>query len=234
METYKLGNKINCVVRAYAPTTIGDTVLEYANEPFTVLKGVSARINFTDNDREAASAYSRILNYNVDMVDSVEISDVELTNKIMDLIFIKSSTKLINKVENYDSDENNLIFINCSAPEIKDVFIYDNGGALEAHYDSLNIAEALQVKKADSNYLIIYGYDSQVAYDLDRFNNIYLTLDMEVIGNVNDETSKMWLHFDKCGLTVDKNIYFSQKSNTVDLTFKVMIDNSTENYIIVK
>jgi hypothetical protein len=44
----------------------------------------------------------------------------------------------------------------------------------------------------------------------------------------------MWIHIDKCGLEIDNRLYFNQRSNAVDLTFKVIADKDAENYITLK
>ena len=33
MNTYKLGNKVTCIIRAYSSGKIGDMVMDYNNQP---------------------------------------------------------------------------------------------------------------------------------------------------------------------------------------------------------
>lgn len=235
METYKIGNKVTCIVRAHSAGKIGDEVITYDNQPYTILRGTSADLRFKDVSRTARDDINRILSHNMSIVDSITLSNIELTTKIMNLIFPKSKTKLAHVVENQDSDDNKRILLNNTGP-ICQVFVYDNDGALEIEscLGEHNATLALPVKKANSNYLIVYSYEKECAYDLNNLNNIYLTLDLEIEGNTDDSFSKMWIHLDKCGLRVDKNMYFSQNSNAADLIFDIINDATTENYITVK
>ena len=84
------------------------------------------------------------------------------------------------------------------------------------------------------SYLIIYDKENDYAIDLDKTNNIYLTLDLDIIGNINNQTSHLYLHLDKCGLEIDKNMYFEQNSNAIDLIFKIINDSNSHNYLTLK
>ena len=87
METYKLGNKINCIIRAYSTGSIGSTLIEYVNQPYSILKDVGATINFTDSNKNSSQGVRNLLAYNVSEIDSLNISNVLLTDKILNLLF---------------------------------------------------------------------------------------------------------------------------------------------------
>ena len=53
MNTYKLGNKITCIIRAYSSGKIGDMVMDYNNQPYTIVKSVNANLSFVDIDVNA-------------------------------------------------------------------------------------------------------------------------------------------------------------------------------------
>ena len=42
METYKLGNKVNCIFRAYHSGKIGDETIQYDNQPYTIVNDIQA------------------------------------------------------------------------------------------------------------------------------------------------------------------------------------------------
>ena len=117
---------------------------------------------------------------------------------------------------------------------IYQVFIYDVDGNLEQAYGTWDANEPLVLNKANSDYLIAYSYEKEFALSLTKNKNFYLTLDLEIIGNQDDATQHMWIHIDKCGLEIDNRLYFNQRSNAVDLTFKVIADKDAENYITLK
>lgn len=92
------------------------------------------------------------------------------------------------------------------------------------------------MRKETSNYLVFYSYPGK-GYALNRNQNIYLTLDLEVEGNKGDTQNNTdslytyFLHLEKCSLSVDKNLYFTGNVNTVDLNFKIL--HSDEDYITI-
>jgi hypothetical protein len=232
MKTYKLGNKINGIIRSYSAGPLGQMEMEYANQPYTVLKGVSAEISFRDRTKNM-SAVSRVGHYNNRFIDTVKISDVELTDKILNLIFSKSETKLASVVENHTTNENGEVFLNYSG-EIYQVFVYDIDGQLETAYGTFDSNQPLVLKRLNEDYVIAYSYEKSFAVDLNRAPNIYLTLDLEIVGNTDDDTSKMYVHIDKCGLEIDNNLFFTQRANAVDLIFKVIPEDNTENYLALE
>ena len=61
---------------------------------------------------------------------------------------------------------------------------------------------------------------------------MYFTLDLLVTGNKEDNTSNMNIHIEKCALKIDKNMYFNQHSNAVDLIFTVL--DTGKNYIALE
>lgn len=233
MEAYKIGNKVNGIIRSYCAGFLGNTEMQYANQPYTVLKGVSAEISFKNVNREAQHLQQRDLHFNHQVIDTITISDVELTDKILNLIFSKSETKLAHVIENYMTNDNGEVFLNIMDP-IYQVFIYDVDGNLEQAYGTWDANEALVLNKANSDYLIAYSYEKEFALSLTKNKNFYLTLDLEIVGNQDDSTQHMWIHIDKCGLEIDNRLYFNQRSNAVDLTFKVIADKNADNYITLK
>ena len=231
MNTYKLGNKVTGIIRTYAAGKIGDMVMDYDNQPYTIIKSVTANLGFTDIDTTAKSNFTQLA-YNNSKLSQVQISDVTLNDKILNLIFLKSETKLVSKVENYISDDNNLIYLNPITDKLYQVFIYNDKGELEDAHDVYDTEEPIMVSEPNKDYLICYQYEAKTGYSLDRPDNMYFTLDLLITGNKEDNTSNMNVHVEKCVLKIDKNMYFSQRSNTVDLIFTVL--DTGENYIALE
>lgn len=237
METYKLGNEIKCIIRSYTAGPIGNTVALYDNQPYTILKDVSATIRFKDVDSNIGKGARYLLSYNANEIEDIQISNVLLTDKVLNLIFSSSDVKLCTIAENFESDSNGRIFINCPQDVIYQVFVYDENGDLEADssYEMFDLSSGeLTVKNANSAYMVVYSYYGQHVLSLSGGENFYVTLDLELIGNIDDETNHMFIHLDKCGLKADKNLYFNSSVNQVDLTFKVINDGTTDNYIVLK
>lgn len=192
METYKIGNKVTAIIRAYSAGKIGDDLMVYDNQPYTILHGVSADLRFRDVSKTGRDAVQKVLYHNMNVLDSITVSNIELTSKIMNLIFPKSESKLAHVAENYDSDEENRIYLNYSG-QVYQVFVYNQEGELEQDsclgtYDANN---PIVVQNPNSNYLIVYSYEKEVAYNLNNYNNVYLTVDLQITGNTDDEHSIM-------------------------------------------
>ena len=224
MKTYKLGNKVKCIIRSVASGKIGEEEMIYDNQPYTVLQNVSASLRFRDVNSDIRSDW-RELHYNVDNVSEIDIDDVLLTNKILNLIFQKSEVKLCNTCGNFDSDEQGKIYLPIWDQDLYQVFIYNDESELEKAYGTLT-ENVITVEKPNSNYIVFYSFVGSDGYNLNRVNNLYLTLDLEITNNEDNETTTTWLHLDKCALKVDKNLMFNNSMNTIDLSFKVIKTNN--------
>lgn len=224
MNSYKIGNKIKTIISSYTSGKIGSMDAQYDGQPYTILLDSEATFSFSEIDKDAIqSRTNRVLSYNYDTLEEIRINNVPLTDKILSLIFKENTTeKFLRKAENYISDEEGKIFLNIDDSEtIYQVFIYNDNGELESAMDSYNEIE-LTVLKPESSYLICYYRVGEKSYWLNKPNNLYVTLDMEVEGNQDDETTTMWIHVEKCGFRVNKNMYFNNSSNTIDLIFSVI------------
>lgn len=228
MKTYKLGNKIKCIIRSFAPGEIGDQKMIFGNQPYTVLKDVEASLIFSDRTINGKSTFTD-LSYNIDNLQEVSISNVELNDKILNLIFSKNEDKLCSTVINCTA-ENNRIYITAPTTEIYQVFIYDIDGNLEQAYGTLTNME-VKVKR-NEDYLVFFTYVGEKSFKINRSESLYLTLDLILEGNADDEINTSFIHINKCALKVNKNMYFNRSLNAVDLKFIVVDDN--ESYITLE
>ena len=228
MKTYKLGNKIKCIIRSFCAGYIGNQEMQYGNQPYTVLKDVEASLTFAEKNKNAKSIFTELA-YNVDSLQEINISNVELNDKILNLIFSKNEDKLCSTMINCMAEDNK-IYITAPTDKICQVFIYDVDGNLESAYGELNDME-VSVKN-NEDYLVFFSYEGIKSYNLDKQDNFYLTLDLILDGNNNDDLNTSFIHVDKCSLKINKNLYFNKTLNAVDLKF-VVIDNK-ENYITLE
>ena len=228
MKTYKLGNKTKCIIRSFSAGRIGEQEMQYDNQPYTVLKDVEASLTFTDKNISSKSTFVD-LSYNIDNLQEINISNVELNDKILNLIFSKNEDKLCSTMINCVA-ENNKIYITSPTDEIYQVFIYDVDGNLEQAYGALNNME-VEVKR-NEDYLVFFTYVGEKSFKINRSESLYLTLDLILEGNANDEINTSFIHINKCALKVNKNMYFNRSLNAVDLKFIVIDDN--ESYITLE
>lgn len=228
MKTYKLGNKTKCIIRSFSAGRIGEQEMQYDNQPYTVLKDVEASLTFVDKNISSKSTFVD-LSYNIDSLQEINISNVELNDKILNLIFSKNEDKLCSTMINCVA-ENNKIYITSPTDEIYQVFIYDVDGNLEQAYGVLNNME-VEVKR-NEDYLVFFTYVGEKSFKINRSESLYLTLDLILEGNADDEINTSFIHINKCALKVNKNMYFNRLLNAVDLKFVVIDDN--ESYITLE
>ena len=228
MKTYKLGNKIKCIIRSCAAGKIGDQEMEYGNQPYTVLKDVEASFTFAEKNKASKSIFSE-LQFSQDNLHEVTISNVELNDKILNLIFSKNEDKLCSTFENC-SAEDNKIYISAPTSEIYQVFIYNVDGELEKAFGTLNSME-VEVKR-NEDYLVFYSYVGNKSYNLKNEQSQYLALDLILEGNSDDELHTSFVHVNKCSLEINKNMSFNRTLNAVDLKFIVIGDE--DNYITLE
>ena len=220
MKTYKLGNKIKCIIRSCSTGLIGDQEMTYSNQPYTILKDVEASLTFADKEKKSKSIFTDLA-YSADSLQEITISNVEINDKILNLIFSKNEEKICSTVANCMAEDNK-IYINAPADEIYQVFIYDVDGNLEQAYGFLDDFE-VSVKR-NEDYLVFYSYQGTTSFNLNRSETPYLALDLILTGNIDDELNTSFIHIDKCALKINKNMYFNRSLNTVDLKF-IVIDN---------
>lgn len=228
MKTYKLGNKTKCIIRSFSAGRIGEQEMQYDNQPYTVLKDVEASLTFVDKNISSKSTFVD-LSYNIDSLQEINISNVELNDKILNLIFSKNEDKLCSTMINCVA-ENNKIYITSPTDEIYQVFIYDVDGNLEHAYGVLNNME-VEVKR-NEDYLVFFTYVGEKSFKINRSESLYLTLDLILEGNADDEINTSFIHINKCALKVNKNMYFNRSLNAVDLKFVIIDDN--ESYITLE
>ena len=230
MATYKIGNKVNGIIRSFGSGTLGKMNMIYDNQPYTILRDVSATVIFAGVNKDSSVANKNFLQYNTDTVSEIRLSNVPLTEKILDLIYQDNEDKLYSKQENYQSDEEGNIYLNIT-DEIYQVFIYDDEGKLESAYGTFSDT-VLHVNKVESDYSIYYSYLGEKSYYLDKPDNFYIKLDLEILGNEDDDTQDMCLHIEKAAIKVDKNMYFNNYSNAIDLT--IIVIYTGKNYLTIK
>lgn len=228
MKTYKLGNKTKCIIRSFSAGRIGEQEMKYDNQPYTVLKDVEASLTFIDKNISSKTTFVD-LSYNIDSLQEINISNVELNDKILNLIFSKNEDKLCSTMINCVA-ENNKIYITSPTNEIYQVFIYNIDGNLEKAYGVLNNME-VEVQR-NEDYLVFFTYVGEKSFKINRSESLYLTLDLILEGNADDEINTSFIHINKCALKVNKNMYFNRSLNAVDLKFIVIDDN--ESYITLE
>ncbi len=229
---YKIGNKANGIIRSYCAGKVGNFTAEYSNQPLCRMKDVRVSIHFRSLDKTSTGHQGVTeLAYNKNQVDYVTITGIPLTTRILDLIFESNSIGLCNTDKDYMSDENGKIYLDLPKDTIYQVFVLDEDGQLEAAYGEYSDIE-LSVDKPNSPYLIFYSYESDKSYIFNKPANSYVKLDLEFVGNAEDDTVPMFMHFDKCNISSNDYLSLNNSANTIDLQFRVV--NTKEDYISIQ
>jgi len=235
MTTHKIGNKIDCIIRAYSCNAIGEYKPTYDGEPYTIIQGENGLINFTSDNKEMKGE-DRVGGYSIEKINSFSIYNVTLTDKILNLIYLKNEGFSVSYHEKLLSSEDKKIYFGKGLGKTKKmiyIFYADDENAaplLETAYSTLE-ADEVEVQHEDAWYNVVYEVISDNLYSLDKRNNVYVTLDISTISNEDDVTTQTFMHIDKAVLQVNKTLYFNSKANAVDLTFLVVNDSGTINYI---
>lgn len=229
MKTYQIGNKVTCIIRAFCPSIIGGIQMQHDNEPYTILKDVSVSMTFTDSEENKTSAHqARQLNFNTGSLNQVRISNVQLTNKVLGMLFNPNEIGLKSHFESVIASEDGHIFLNTQEDTIYQVFIYDDTETMIEAYGEKSPNEIILTP--DKPYLIVYQTLGSDSLGLSIPNNTYFTLDLICEGNTDEITAPTYVHIHKAGLRSEKSLYFNRALNAVDLTFNVI---ATKNDYIV-
>lgn len=238
MDTYKIGNKINCIVRSVASGKLGRDEMLYANQPYTIIKDIEATIRFSDTSKTAKSHGETKLGYTIDNISELTLSNVSLNERILNLMYDETDDILCHGSVNIDVDDYNTLafslwsFVQSHGP-LYQVFVYDSNRQLVFAQGVMEKEQDCVVTVSDTgNFLVFYSYQGSMGYKLSRTTNTYVALDIEVEGNESDNTNTYFIHLHKCLLSLDKNMYFHNGINTIDLNFKVI--PSEEDYITIK
>ena len=81
--------------------------------------------------------------------------------------------------------------------------------------------------KRNEDYIVFYSYEGSNSFKFNRQMSQYLTLDLILEGNADDELNTSFIHINKCALQINKNMYFNRSLNAVDLKFVVINDNNS-------
>ena len=232
MATYKMGNKVTGIIRSLCVGKLGEMTMTYDNQPYALLKDVSVTLNFSQQNTETDVGDKTHMSFNHDTLNQVQISNVKLNNKILELLYTDNQREpLFAKQENYTSDEEGNVYLNFN-DKVYQVFIYDSDGNLETAYGELE-NNVLTLNKPEEEYSIYYSVLGDKSFYFDKPNNIYVTLDLCAVGNEDDQTQDMSIHIEKCLIKADKGMYFNRTgSNTIDLTCEVIYTGL--DYITIK
>ena len=87
---YKIGNKVDVIIRAFNAGTMGSMQIQYKNQPYTILRDVSATLTFAAKDVNSRQGEKNLLSFNHDSISRIDINGVVLNDKILNLLYTKN------------------------------------------------------------------------------------------------------------------------------------------------
>ena len=88
---YKIGNKVDVIIRAFNAGTMGSMQIQYKNQPYTILRDVNATLTFVAKDANSRQGEKNLLSFNHDSISRIDINGVVLNDKILNLLYTKKT-----------------------------------------------------------------------------------------------------------------------------------------------
>ena len=223
MEQVKIGNKIkNLIIRLASDLPIEGMDPIIPNEPYTVLHDIQASFVFEERIRTQKAQFS-VLSYNNSKLGSVTLFNVPLTEKVMNLLFEREHLLSATMVEDTYADECGHIFLNrvSSKDFVYNLFLHDEDQKV-IYIDKILASEI--IADPAKPYLAIYEVPSE-GWLFNKPKNIYFNLDMEVVGNEEDETQTYFIHINQCVIRPRHDIRFTKELSTTDLEITTVGDS---------
>ena len=159
------------------------------------------------------------MQFNQDYPDELVIKSVELNDKILNLLYQKTNEGLCTEYQNCVSDNEGYVYLNKIKDTYYQIFIFTDGGLEEAYGELTD--SVIKVKQPNTDYLVIYSFLGQNSFSIEPIQNIYFNIDIISKSNVDDVTFPTYYHFENCALSITKDMYLNNNSNSVNLKFKL-------------
>lgn len=112
MAEYKIGNKVDIIVRAFTSGKLGEMTIQYTNQPYTILRDTTATVSFANRETLVDQGEDILLAFNHDNVSRINFSDVPLNDKILELLYEQNKDEALCSEQQYvESDEEGHLFI---------------------------------------------------------------------------------------------------------------------------
>lgn len=232
--TYKLGNKITCIVSS-------DFLYETKQYPVTILPDVSASLTFNDYTT-ALNARHAVLDYHESTIEEVTLFDVPITNKIISMAFknkedLKAVSVVHTSVCEVNASKTLLLTVPQDIKNLFNIYVYEKESTdliyVEEYHKNYDVSKnpiILPNAIVGKEYLVVYHTMTQDFYPLTSTTDGYWTLDLILTGNQDDNTQDSIIHIDKCSLNPINTLRFNNVINTVDLTFTVINDKYNADF----
>ena len=230
MERYSFSGKGNIIIKAKNEGKYGGK--QYlANEPIAYFTNVFVNLNFQYIEKTPRVA---IENLAVDPKSSpsyLRVSNIKVNESLQTLLYkkIQDQKKNRTKVERLESVDGSLLLsVQTGQTVNNELFIYDMNKNLITEYEK----DADEITGlADGFYTIFYSINENASsiYSLDAPNYPNMTVEIEVLGNLNGVTGAAILHIDNVKLLTRPSLDMQSENPFVDdLDFAILSGAAAE------
>ena len=225
-KNISIGSPVDIIIKVLSDRTIANKKY-VAGEPYTILHNVGVNFNYSGVTKSTATEVGNLIEYLKQYPDSITIQNADLTQKIMDLLFMEGNTaqktafSIISSADSFITENS------------KNIFIYkDNERITDFTFDEVKGELKINNFNSSSQYVCFYDSGNYDYYSLETKNNAYFELDIIGKGNVEENTSDFYMSIPSCAILPSNRFVFQPGSlNKVSLYFAVL--NYEDGKIII-
>lgn len=194
-DLYEFGGSCNVVIRCNSERNIGGVTYS-ANEPYTILEDVFVSLGYK-NIASQGNAKNNIVATRQGLPDTIDISNVTLTDKVNCLIAEKTPSKIIGK-HYYGIAVNGVIYLP-ERPVDEQIFIYYKNSRIQ----DFSVQNDTIVGNFINNerYLIFYNIMSENScFDFETPHYGYFSLEIIGTGNTDKVSEEVYIRIPAASL----------------------------------
>lgn len=196
-ELYEFGGSCDVIIRCNNTQTIGSKTY-YPNEPYTILTDVYVNITYVVNSSEQNARKSTIA-AREGFPDKVQIFNVPLTTKILDLVTSRTDTKNIARTYCAKSIDKRIYLP--EIPNLNNLFVYNGEQRIDGIVVENNDIIYSEEFNDEEDYLIFYEVpSSNICFNFDTPYYSYFSLDIIGQGNQDKVTNGIYIKIPACSL----------------------------------
>lgn len=235
----EIGSKADVIIRFKSATNINGRAYK-PNEPYLFLKDVSVWINYSNQDKTGSTDINVVAHSDI-KPRTVSISSVPFSRKLASLLatyegqvefYPTMARTLMANRENGDPE--GIIFLVDEFAETKDWFVLDQNFDLveDVVYDEdLNALKSENFIDSNQYYISFASVRNGNKLSLKKPAIPYMSMEIQGIGNIDKETKRVVMYFDKVSLNSLMYFTFIQgEMINVPLEFHIIDDKN--NYVV--
>ena len=194
-DLYEFGGSCNVIIRCNSERKIGGVTYS-ANEPYTILENVFVNLGYK-NITSQGNAKNNIVATRQGLPDTIDISNVVLTDKVSCLIAEKISSQTIGKYY-YGTAEDGVIYLP-EHPVDEQIFIYHRNSRLKDFVVQNDTVVGDFIDQ--EQYLIFYNtIATNSCFDFETPHYGYFSLEIIGVGNTDKVSKEVYIRIPAASL----------------------------------